>query len=108
MKNILNSYFSRYYIEIITSTYALNFFIPNLILILFSLSGNYELISEISIVIGINIIFTQIFSANARSLIISKKLSISLENFLLFRICFFYFIFDFKYNYFKLFQFFLF
>jgi len=88
LKKILNSYFSRYYIEIITSTYALNFFIPNLILILFSLSGNYELISEISIVIGINIIFTQIFSANARSLIISKKLSISLENFLLFRICF--------------------
>ncbi len=88
MSNILNLFSSRYYIEIISSTYALNFFIPNFILISLSFSGDYELISEIAIVIGINIIFTQTFSSNARSLIISKKPKISLESFLIFRIFF--------------------
>ena len=88
MNNILNLFSSRYYIEIISSTYALNFFIPNFILISLSFSGDYELISEIAIVIGINIIFTQTFSSNARSLIISKKPKISLESFLIFRMFF--------------------
>ena len=88
MNSILNLFSSRYYIEIISSTYALNFFVPNFILISLSFSGNYELISEISIMIGVNIIFTQIFSSNARSLIISNKPNISLESFLIFRIFF--------------------
>jgi hypothetical protein len=108
LKNTLNLFFSKYYIEIISSTYTLNFFIPNFILILLSFSGNYELISEIAIVIGINIIFTQTFSSNARSLILSKKPFVSLESFLIFRI-FFSFLFIFLniiiLNYFEFFYF---
>jgi hypothetical protein len=42
-------------------TYGLNLFIPTLILITSSLFENYELTAELGIIIGLNIIFTQIF-----------------------------------------------
>mgnify|MGYP001340013154 CR=1 FL=1 len=55
-------------------------------MIISSLFENYELTAELGILIGINIIFTQIFSSNARSLIISKKLDFPIKNFILFKI----------------------
>jgi hypothetical protein len=73
-------------IAIQSVTYGLNLFIPTFILILSSLFENYELTAELGILIGVNIIFTQIFSSNARSLIISKKTQISFQSFILFRI----------------------
>ena len=42
--------------------------------------------AELGILIGINIIFTQIFSSNARSLVISQKTDIPLQSFVIFRI----------------------
>jgi hypothetical protein len=73
-------------IEIQSLTYGLNLFIPTFILILSSLFENYELTAELGILIGVNVIFTQIFSSNARSLIISKESQISFQSFILFRI----------------------
>jgi hypothetical protein len=73
-------------IAIQSVTYGLNLFIPTFILILSSLFENYELTAELGILIGVNIIFTQIFSSNARSLIISKKTQLSFQSFILFRI----------------------
>tara|TARA_A100001015_G_scaffold92708_1_gene103169 strand:+ start:469 stop:723 length:255 start_codon:yes stop_codon:yes gene_type:complete len=60
-------------IEIQSITYGLNLFIPTFVLIISSLFENYEMTAELGILIGINIIFTQIFSSNARSLVISQK-----------------------------------
>ena len=64
-------------LELKSATYSLNLFIPTLIIIIISIFQNYELVSELSIIVGFNIILTQIFSANSRALIIrdnSKKL----------------------------------
>ena len=83
--NIFGNLFSKKKeIELQSLTYGFNFFIPTFILIISSLFQNYELTAEIGIFIGFNIIFTQIFSANTRALIISKKNSI-IQNFILFR-----------------------
>ena len=54
-------------------TYEVNLFIQIFILIIYSFFENYELIAELGIVIGLNIIFTQIYSANLRSILIYKK-----------------------------------
>ncbi len=86
MKFSQNFFSKRNEIEIQSVTYGLNLFIPTFILILSSLFENYELTAELGIIIGINIIFTQIFSSNARSLIISKKSKIPIQSFILFRI----------------------
>ena len=86
MKFFDNLFFKKKNIEIQSLTYGLNLFIPTFILIISSLFGNYELTAELGILIGINIVFTQIFSSNARSLIISQKSNISLQSFILFRI----------------------
>jgi hypothetical protein len=86
LKFVDNLFFKKKNIEIQSLTYGLNLFIPTFILIISSLFGNYELTSELGILIGINIVFTQIFSSNARSLIISQKSNISLQSFILFRI----------------------
>lgn len=73
-------------------TYGLNLFIPTFVLIISSLFENYELTAELGILIGINIIFTQIFSSNARSLVISQKTDIPLQSFIFFRILISFFI----------------
>lgn len=86
MKFFENSPSKEKDIAIQSATYGLNLFIPTFILILSSLFENYELTAELGILIGVNIIFTQIFSSNARSLIISKKTQISFQSFILFRI----------------------
>ena len=86
MKFFENLFSKKKDIEIQSLTYGLNLFIPTFILITSSFFGNYELTAELGILIGINIIFTQIFSSNARSLIISKKTPISVQSFILFRI----------------------
>ena len=86
MKFFDNLFFKKKNIEIQSLTYGLNLFIPTFILIISSFFGNYELTAELGILIGINIVFTQIFSSNARSLIISQKSNISLQSFILFRI----------------------
>lgn len=86
MKIFENLFSKQKDIEIQSLTYGLNFFIPTFILIISSLFGNYEFTAELGILIGFNIIFTQIFSSNARSLIISGKNTISLQSFILFRI----------------------
>ena len=86
MRTLENLFSKKNEIEIQSITYGLNLFIPTFILILSSLFENYELTAELGIIIGINIIFTQIFSSNARSLIISKKSKIPIQSFILFRI----------------------
>ena len=84
MNIFFNLFSKKKEIELQSLTYGFNFFIPTFILIISSLFQNYELTAEIGIFIGFNIIFTQIFSANTRALIISKKNSI-IQNFILFR-----------------------
>lgn len=86
MRTLENLFSKKNEIEIQSITYGLNLFIPTFILILSSLFENYELTAELGIIIGINIILTQIFSSNARSLIISKKTKIPIQSFILFRI----------------------
>ena len=77
---------SGHNIELQSIAYGLNLFLPTLILIIASLFKDYNLTAELGILIGINIIFTQIFSANARSIIISKKLISSIYSYIIFRI----------------------
>ena len=77
---------SSHNIELQSIAYGLNLFLPTLILIISSIFKNYDLTAELGILIGINIIFTQIFSANARSMIISKKLISSIYSYIIFRI----------------------
>lgn len=86
MKSFENLFSKQKDIGIQSLTYGLNLFIPTFILILSSLFENYELTAELGILIGVNIIFTQVFSSNARSLIISKKSFTPLKSFILFRI----------------------
>ena len=54
-------------------TFSLNLLLPTLIIILISFTQKYILVAELSIVVGFNIILTQIFSANSRSLIIKNE-----------------------------------
>tara|TARA_B110000037_G_scaffold56304_1_gene68809 strand:- start:2490 stop:3677 length:1188 start_codon:yes stop_codon:yes gene_type:complete len=77
---------SSHNIEIQSIAYSLNLFLPTLFLIITSFFRDYNLTAELGILIGVNIIFTQIFSANARSIIISKKLISSIYNYIIFRI----------------------
>ena len=77
---------SSHNIEIQSIAYSLNLFLPTLFLIITSFFKDYNLTAELGILIGVNIIFTQIFSANARSIIISKKLTSSIYNYIIFRI----------------------
>jgi hypothetical protein len=77
---------SDHNIELQSIAYSLNFFLPTLILIISSFFNNYNLTAELGILIGINIIFTQIFSANARSIIVSKKLINLVYSHIFFRI----------------------
>ena len=77
---------SSHSIEIQSIAYSLNLFLPTLFLIITSFFRDYNLTAELGILIGVNIIFTQIFSANARSIIISKKLISSIYNYIIFRI----------------------
>lgn len=60
-------------IEIQTIAYSLNFFLPTALLIFLSLNKNYELSAELGLIISLNYLLTQVFSSNARSLLISKN-----------------------------------
>lgn len=81
----LKIFSSKKNIEIQSLCYGLNLFLPTLILILSSIFKNYTLAAELGILIGINIIFTQIFSANLRSIIISKNSTDNLYSYIIFR-----------------------
>ena len=84
--NQKNFFLTNKNIKIQSIAYSLNLFLPTLILLLSSFFKDYNLTAELGILIGINIIFTQIFSSNARSIIISKKLVGSIFSFIIFRI----------------------
>ena len=86
MKIIENFFLKEKGIGIQSITYGLNLFIPTLILIISSLFKNYEFSAELGIVIGLNIIFTQIFSANLRSIIISKNNTNNIYSNIIFRL----------------------
>ena len=73
-------------IELQTLAYSFNLFLPTLILIIASFFKNYDLTAELAILIGFNIIFTQIFSSNAKSIIIAKKSIKILVNYIFFRL----------------------
>ncbi len=77
---------SKKNLETKTITYSLNLFIPTLIMLIFSFFQKYDLVAEMSILIGANIIFTQIFSANARALIIKNKDEFLIKNSIKFRL----------------------
>ena len=86
MKIIEDLFSKQTNIGIQSITYGLNLFIPTLILIVSSLFKNYELTAEMGIVIGLNIIFTQIFSANLRSILILKNDTDNIYSYIIFRI----------------------
>lgn len=73
-------------IEIQTLAYSSNLFLPTFLLFISSIFRNYNLTAELGILIGINIIFTQIFSSNTRSLLIAKKRTQSIFTYIIFRI----------------------
>ena len=73
MKIIKYLFYKQNNIGIQSITYEVNLFIQIFILIIYSFFENYELTAELGIVIGLNIIFTQIYSANLRSILIYKK-----------------------------------
>ena len=64
---------SKQKIETQTFAYAFNFFLPTALLIFLSLNGEYNLSAELGLTISINYLLTQIFSSNARSILISIK-----------------------------------
>ena len=64
---------SRYFLFIQTFCYGFNFFLPSLLMIFFGYKGAYNLSGDLGLIISLNIFLTQIFSSNARSLIIKKK-----------------------------------
>ena len=74
LKNQLSIFDSGQSIEIQSITYILNLTIPTFILLISSIFKDFILTAELGIVIGINIILTQIFSSNSRSILISKKI----------------------------------
>jgi len=86
LKLIENIFLKQINIGIQSITYGLNLFIPTLILFISSLFKNYELTAELGIVIGLNIIFTQIFSANLRSILISKNKTDNIYPYIIFRL----------------------
>jgi hypothetical protein len=73
LKIIKYLFYKQNNIGIQSITYEVNLFIQIFILIIYSFFENYELTAELGIVIGLNIIFTQIYSANLRSILIYKK-----------------------------------
>ena len=81
----LKIFSSKKNIEIQSLCYGFNLFLPTLILIISSLFKQYSLAAELGILIGINIIFTQIFSANLRSIIISKNSTNNIYSHIIFR-----------------------
>lgn len=82
----LKFFLDKKIIQIQTLAYSLNLFIPTFLLIISSLFQDYVLTAELGILIGINIMFTQIFSANIRSLIIYKNNTKSLFSYIYFRL----------------------
>lgn len=84
--NLKRNFFTNKNIKIQSLAYSLNLFLPTLILLFSSFFKDYNLTAELGILIGINIIFTQIFSSNARSIIISKKSVGSIFSYIIFRV----------------------
>ena len=64
---------SRYFLFIQTFCYGFNFFLPSALMIFFGYKGAYNLSGDLGLIISLNIFLTQIFSSNARSLIIKNK-----------------------------------
>ena len=81
----LKIFSSKKSIEIESLVYGFNLFLPTFVLIISSLFKEYSLAAELGILIGINIIFTQIFSANLRSIIISKNNTDNIYSHIVFR-----------------------
>mgnify|MGYP001182920735 CR=1 FL=1 len=81
----LKIFSSKKNIEIESLVYGFNLFLPTFVLIISSLFKEYSLAAELGILIGINIIFTQIFSANLRSIIISKNNTDNIYSHIVFR-----------------------
>lgn len=82
----LKIFSSKKNIEIQSLCYGLNLFLPSFILIISSIFKEYVLAAELGILIGINIIFTQIFSANLRSIIITTNNSNNIYSYIIFRL----------------------
>ena len=89
-KNNLISFFSFFKsnqkIELQSICYGFNIFFPSLILIFYSLYGEYILAAEIGILSIVAQTLTQIFSSNARSIIIYKKNFNLIKSFYFFRL----------------------
>ena len=89
-KNNLISFFSFFKsnqkIELQSICYGFNIFFPSLILIFYSLYGEYIVAAEIGIVSIVAQTLTQIFSSNARSIIIYKKNFNLIKSFYFFRL----------------------
>lgn len=88
----LKIFSSKKNIEIQSLVYGFNLFLPTLVLIISSLFKEYSLAAELGILIGINIIFTQIFSANLRSIIISKNNTDNIYSHIVFRLLIAFFV----------------
>ena len=86
LKNQLSIFDSGQSIEIQSITYILNLTIPTFILLISSIFKDFILTAELGIVIGINIILTQIFSSNSRSILISKKNNFLIRDIFVYRI----------------------
>jgi hypothetical protein len=82
----LSVFKSNQKLELQTICYGFNIFLPSLILIFFSLWGEYIVAAEIGIVSIVAQTLTQIFSSNARSIIIYKKNFNLLKSFDFFRL----------------------
>ena len=85
-KFFFSSFFVQNQIGIQTICYSINLVLPTLILLVASFNGYYVFTAELGIIIGVNIIITQIFSANARSLIILKQSRKLVSDHIFFRI----------------------
>ena len=88
----LKIFSSKKNIEIQSLCYGFNLFLPTSILIISSIFKQYSLAAELGILIGINIIFTQIFSANLRSVIISINNINNVYSHVIFRLLVIFFI----------------
>ena len=86
LKTNINFFLEKKIIETQTLGYSLNLFIPTFLLIISSFFQDYVLTAELGILISINIVFTQIFSANLRSLMIYKNNTKSLFSYIYFRL----------------------
>ena len=77
---------SNHKIELQSICYGFNIFFPSLILIFYSFWGEYIVAAEVGIISIVAQTLTQIFSSNARSIIIYEKNFNLLKSFYFFRL----------------------